>query len=369
MTARQGERIAFVVTSLRDGDDDPSKAWIAWCADAGYEVIAVPVLAAPVSSSLHPSVTVRTDVAVPGRRARVRQLSALIETEGIGTVISVRTYPNIVAVLAAKRLAAASRPLTVITEEAPLSLFLAAETPLRRRHVRTARGIYRDADLAISASHPVAAELTAMFGVPASRSLVVPRPVLAASDARRPAHGAAAGDGAVRLVLTCELSARTEPDVVVHAARSLRERGIRAEVLALRGGPREADLRNLADGLNVPFTVRHDADAPDWALPAGSVVVLPSRREGLGTELIEAASRAVPAAAISTALGVADAIIPGVTGELALDDDPRSIADAVDRASRITVGGIDDWIDRFTPQASGALLERALHYGRGLAIR
>ena len=42
-----------------------------------------------------------------------------------------------------------------------------------------------------------------------------------------------------------------------------------------------------------------------------------------------------PAVAVSTALGVADAIIPGITGELALDDDPESIADAVERAASL----------------------------------
>ena len=367
MAAQIQGRVAFVVTSLRDGDDDPSIAWMSWFADTGYEVTAIPLRTGPASSSLHSAVEVTDAVATPKHRARVTALSALIRSKAFDTVLGVRTYPNIVVLQAMK--AQSSRPLTVITEENPLSLFLDAESGPRRRQVRAAHRSYRGADLAISASHPIAAELTAAFGVPASRSLVVPRPVLA--QRRNPAAATATSgdDDPIRLVLTCELSRRSSADVVVRAAKSLGDRGIPAEVLSLRGGPREADLGTLAATLGVPFSVRHDVGDEDWRLPPRSVVVLPSRSDGLGAELVQATSRAVPATAISTALGVADAIIPGVTGELALDDHPRSVADAVERAAKIKVTDIDGWIDRFTPQVSGALLERALRYGHDLAER
>ena len=63
----------------------------------------------------------------------------------------------------------------------------------------------------------------------------------------------------------------------------------------------------------------------------------PRRDEGSGDELVRAAARGVPSVALSTALGVADGIIPGVTGELALDDDPESVADAVVTAASLPV--------------------------------
>ena len=327
---------------------------------------AIPVLAGAVSASLHSAVDVIEDVAVNGHRARVQALGSVLRSNTFDTVMGVRTYPNIVVLQAIK--GHSSKPLTVIAEENPLSLFLDSESRSRRKQVRAAHRSYPDADLAISASHPIAAELTAAFGVPASRSLVVPRPVLAQRRSIEP-KAAAAGDDPIRLVLTCELSARANADVVVHAAKALGERGIRTEVLSLRGGPREAELGTLAEKLGVPFSIRHDVGEDDWRLPPGSVVVLPSRSDGLGAELVEATSRAIPTTAVSTALGVADAIIPGVTGELALDDDPRSIADAVERASKIKVTDVDGWLDRFTADASGALLERAVRYAHGLAER
>ena len=93
---------------------------------------------------------------------------------------------------------------------------------------------------------------------------------------------------------------------------------------------------------------------------ANSVVLLPSDREGFGNVLVEAAAARVPSVAVSGALGVADAVVPGITGELALTADPSDLADAVVRASAIEVSGIDRWLDRFSPDSSGEALLKVL---------
>jgi len=77
---------------------------------------------------------------------------------------------------------------------------------------------------------------------------------------------------------------------------------------------------------------------------------------------VRAAARGVPAVALSTALGVADGIIPGVTGALALDDDPESVADAVESAASLSVEDIDGWLDRFGTEESGKLLSEVIAY-------
>ena len=84
----------------------------------------------------------------------------------------------------------------------------------------------------------------------------------------------------------------------------------------------------------------------------------------LDEHVAEAAARGVPSVAVSTALGVADAIIPGVTGELSLDDDPASIADAVEAAAGLDVHDVDAWLERFSADSSGALLEQTIDYAR-----
>lgn len=364
MGTQSGMRVAFVITSLAPGADEPSKAWITWFASQGHDVTAIPLVDAN-PHALSP-VTVRTEVARVSGRSRASALATLIARERFDAVISIRTGPNILSLTAAKRLSGTEHPLMVITEQSPLSLYLKEAPPSRRRAVKAARRLYRTADLAVSSSHPIAAELTAAFGVRASRSLIVPRPVLTDAAGRTPAPRSADAADRLQLVLTCPLTEAARPGLAVEAAHRLTADGVPTQVLSVTGGPLESDLKRQAALLGVEFVTRHGLDRSEWELSSAAVVVLPSRSEGLGDELIEAAAWGVPSAAISAALGVADAIIPGVTGELALDDDPASLAEAAQRASTLTVTDIDDWIDRFTPASSGALLERALQYAHAL---
>jgi glycosyltransferase involved in cell wall biosynthesis len=221
---------------------------------------------------------------------------------------------------------------------------------------------YRRADAVTSASHPVAAEMASAFGARPGRSLVVPNPAMAKVVDRTQISRVPGTGRGIQLVLACRLVPQKSPHLALHTAKALEQRGIPTEVVSFGGGPLEADLTALARRLGVPFTSHGWVE--DWFehFADNSVVILPSHREGLGNVLIEAAARGVPAVAVSTALGVADAIIPGVTGELALDDDPRSIADAVERAAQLTIVGIDGWLDRFSADTSGTLLEAAVRY-------
>jgi glycosyltransferase involved in cell wall biosynthesis len=79
--------------------------------------------------------------------------------------------------------------------------------------------------------------------------------------------------------------------------------------------------------------------------------------EGFGNVLIEAAAAGIPSVARSSALGVADAVIPGVTGELVASGTPEQLADGVLRA--ITARPADPvaaWLRRFTTQSSSDTL-------------
>lgn len=84
--------------------------------------------------------------------------------------------------------------------------------------------------------------------------------------------------------------------------------------------------------------------------------------EGLGNVLIEAAAVQIPCVACSRALGVADAILPGVTGELTMTDHPDDYADAVLRAwsRRTSNDRLDGWLDHFSSERSTIRLLTAL---------
>jgi glycosyltransferase involved in cell wall biosynthesis len=73
---------------------------------------------------------------------------------------------------------------------------------------------------------------------------------------------------------------------------------------------------------------------------------IPSRCEGFPNVVVEAAA-GIQSVAISNALGVADAVVPGLTGELAISDDPSDIADAVERAATRSVDA-GAWLERFS---------------------
>ena len=96
----------------------------------------------------------------------------------------------------------------------------------------------------------------------------------------------------------------------------------------------------------------------DWTsrCPPDAVLLHPAVKEGFGNVLIESACAGIPAVAVSNALGVADAVVPGVTGSLALDASVESLAEAVLDAQAVTFEGADAWLNRFSPERSTDLL-------------
>ena len=133
-------------------------------------------------------------------------------------------------------------------------------------------------------------------------------------------------------------------------------------MVSFGGGPLLAETEAEAERLGVQFTSVGWVENWFEHFAPNAVVFLPSSREGFGNVLVEAAAFGVPSVAISNAMGVADAIIPGITGELALDDDPDSIADAIVAASALEVSGVEDWLERFSAASSGRLLRQAIDY-------
>ncbi|MGZ6827616.1 MAG: glycosyltransferase, partial [Mycobacteriales bacterium] len=95
----------------------------------------------------------------------------------------------------------------------------------------------------------------------------------------------------------------------------------------------------------------------------GDVLVLPSLQEGFGNVLVEAAECGVPSVAASQALGVADAVLPGVTGVLAASGSAAHLADAVEQARRLPPLDPDlvlRWSGGFSPEVAAQVLEKVL---------
>ncbi|WP_455133503.1 glycosyltransferase [Microbacterium aurum] len=359
------QRIGFVVSSLHGGGAEAvGRAWMNSFVEAGHTVHAIMVSDKPDSDLIDPRVVVHHDAVHGSHRAKVETVRMLVGEHDLQALVGLQSYPNLIAIAASKakgpRDGNAARPTVVVTEHNLVSLGLPGSAVSHRAKIALAKRWYRRADAVTAPSHAVAAEMVAAFGVPGERSLVVANPALAKiSDRTRPARTPGIQDG-VQLILACRLVPQKRPALALHTARALRDRGIPVEVVSFGGGPLQEELTRLAGELGVQFTTNGWVE--DWftQFAPNAVVLLPSTREGFGNVLVEAAAFGVPSVAVSGAFGVADAIIPGITGALALTADPADVADAVMSASALTIGDVDGWLDRFTGASSARDLGRVL---------
>jgi glycosyltransferase involved in cell wall biosynthesis len=279
-----------------------------------------------------------------------------VKTSKPDVVLSLLTYPNLVALLAA--LLSGRRTPVVISERNVPSVLLRQQGRSQRLQLRLARLVYRFASAVVAISHPVAADLVAAFSVDPATCTVVPNPATAklGEDRRRQDRTGPT----LTLVLPCRLVAQKDPLLIPEVARILKQRGRTVSITVFGAGPLEAEVLRDAERAGVPTTMAGWQE--EWFLhcPPRSVVCLPSFVEGFGNVLVEAAAVNVPVVTMSSALGVADAVVPGVTGYLAATRDADEFADLVEAADRLPTWDVDGWLHRFSPEVSTATLERVL---------
>jgi glycosyltransferase involved in cell wall biosynthesis len=367
-TAAGPLRVGVVVPSLSGGGAEfVAVQWAAYLRAHGHAVTMI---------TTHQPGAELGDVPVVGLTAgsfpaRVRQLREHVAGAGYDVLLGLMPHWNLLVLLAA--LAAPGGPATLISGRN-------VEAPLRRIHGLSYRAelalchlLYRRADGYVAISHPVAAEAAGTYGLDPEKVWVVPNPstgkdpAAAASVLR--GHRTDAGGESVTLTVPARLVPQKRPALAVETAALLRDRhGVEASVDYFGAGPEESAVRAAAERLGV--TVRFRGWVTSWfeAAAPDAVVLLPSAAEGFGNVLVEAAAAGMASVASSRALGVADAIVPNVTGVLAMSSAPDDFAAAVRRAMGLTPVSAPAWLERFSPEESGAkLLQvlRAVTDGRG----
>jgi glycosyltransferase involved in cell wall biosynthesis len=290
-----------------------------------------------------------------GPAGKVGQLRTFAATWKPDVVLSLQAFPNLLCIALRLSTRARTRPLVVISERNLVSLGVRGAPVKHRLKVWACRRLYRFSDAVVAISHPVAGELVSGFGVPPEKCAVVPNP--ATAKVRPRTSTMRIGEGPVELVLAGRLVPQKRPLLVIDTAAELNARGVRAVVSVFGDGPLLAAVTERAEALGVEL--RHHGWIEDWFDHCGgnAVLLLPSSREGFGNVLVEAAAVGIPSVAASEALGVADAIVPGITGELARSGTPADFAEAVESATRLDLSGIDRWLQRFSTQESGLALE------------
>jgi glycosyltransferase involved in cell wall biosynthesis len=179
-------------------------------------------------------------------------------------------------------------------------------------------------------------------GVPDARVSVIPsavdasrlRPERPREELRRGLG--ASGDDAVLLVLAA-LVRRKGVDVLLRALAALGNDGLRPLLWVAGDGPERASLETLAREAGLGERVRFLGRRSDTAdlLAASDIVVIPSRREGLGVTALEAMAAGRPVVA-SAAGGLGEAVIDRRTGLLVPPDDAAALARALAEVLRDT---------------------------------
>jgi glycosyltransferase involved in cell wall biosynthesis len=225
-----------------------------------------------------------------------------------------------------------------------------------------ARAVFRRAAAVTTVSADLRDSLMALAGVEAARISVIPMPVHPAIEATLPLPGGGQGGGVgpPTILAVARLAKDKGLDVLLEACSLLRARGLDCRLALVGEGEEEAALRAQAQRLGLSASVDFlGAVAPGDLAPhylAADVVVLPSRREGLGLVLVEALFCRRPV--IGTRVGgIPDVVADGQTGLLVPPDDPLALAEALARllhdpalAARLAAAGYEHVRQHFSGQ-------------------
>ena len=289
----------------------------------------------------------------PGRSRRdrlfglPRWLRRRAAEDRLDAVVSMLTFSNL-AVVAGLRTLRPARTRVVISERSVASLYMPTERGAFAKRL-LARLLYPRADAMVAISHPVAADAIGAFRLAPGQVHVVPNPVLALPAEAVPASL----PRSLHLLFVGRIVDVKQPRLVLATLGELRAAGVDARATFVGSGPLTEALSDeaAAAGLDVRFA---GWQQPWWeGVTDADCLLLPSSVEGFANVLVEAAAAGIPVVARSDALGVADAVVPGVTGELARNGSPRELAAAVLRATAApTADPRTAWLRRFSVGAS-----------------
>jgi glycosyltransferase involved in cell wall biosynthesis len=292
---------------------------------------------------------------------QTRDLARYLKNQRADIVVALMGYCNLISIAAVRSLGV-TRPKVVISEHNLTHGLRTVAGGSYARHQWLRRQTYRYADLFVGVSHPVGAEAIAEYGLSWNRVAIVPNPAFAKMQNRVASPDGDAGDpGHLDLAVPARLVPQKRPLIAVDVAATLSPAFPGGVTLHLFGhGPlREACVsRAREQGVDV---VMHD-----WVqcwfdeCPAGSVVLLTSIVEGFGNVLVEAAAAGFRSIVSSRCMGAADAVVPGITGELIAGDTADDYAAAVRATPRDAVRDVEPWLRRFSFESSGEILRNAL---------
>jgi len=354
-------RVGILVHGLQGGGAEVvARLWATGLTDRGHHVTFL-LYGSPASRE---RVVDEPVVVFPGRSVASRWtglprwVRREVERLDVDVVLSVLDFSNIAALLATF---GSPRPV-VISEHATPSLLWRHRGAGGAAKKLAARLLYRRAAATIAVSHAVAADLRVTLSVPPERIVVLPNPVVTPTGTGLQRGGAADAGAGHRLLVVGRCASEKRVDRAIEVLGELRKRGHDWTACVIGDGPLRPALKRLAQQEQLPVKF------PGWVIPwqaearPGDVLLMTSDLEGFGNVLVEAAAAGIPTVAPSPALGVADAVLPDLTGVLSPTSRVEDLADAVLRAAELRLGtpGVQTWLERFHPEAVAERLEAVL---------
>lgn len=350
MLGDEPERLAILTSTLDGGGAQRSMIRLAGgIAERGYAVDLVLRRAeGHYLDEVQSGVRV-VDLNAPRMLLSVPALVRYLRRERPHAVLAALNYVNIVGLWA--RQVSGVRTRFVVSERNTLS-------PAARQ-LRTWRELvrpkligrfYRWADGIVAVSDGVAADLTAVTGLPRSRIDVIPNPVITPrlkQMARAPVGHPWFRQGEPPVVLAVgRLVPQKDFDTLIRAFAAVRERRV-ARLLILGEGPERGALESAV----AAHDLGSDVELPGWVtnpypyLVRSAAFVLSSRWEGLPGALIEALFCGIPVIATDCPSGPREILDGGRHGRLVPVGEPDALALAIDQAlsGQVARPGRDSW--------------------------
>jgi glycosyltransferase involved in cell wall biosynthesis len=357
-------RVAILIPSSSGGGAEfVAMQWATYLSGRGYTVQML--LTHPRRGEIEQRVPERILISrVKGRTAVAKTLALrhYMIAERPDVVLSLMPYWNLMAIIASQLLP--NKPRIYISGRNIETALREVQNLKYRIEVQLAKILYRRADAYIAISHPTAAEAITAYGVARDNVWVVPNPATGKTGSNprelRKLPTVASG---VHLTLSvpARLVEQKRPLLAIRVAALLTaEFGVPTTVEFFGSGPVQIQIQQLAQQLDVPVKFHGWVERWYEECADNSVVLLPSLVEGFGNVLLEAAAVGIPCVVSSRALGVADAIVPGITGVLSMDDSAAAFAEAVMETRSIVRVDYTRWLARFSPESSGQRLEAAI---------
>ena len=348
-------RVTFFLPSFRHGGAEfVTRVWCEQLHKFGWAPRAVLLAYQPKE----PDIGCPVKRATPTGSSRLQQMAAidrLLRSDTEQIAVSVMTRTNLQLLATALRIRR-PRPHLVVTEHS-VPYAEPNDSPLHSVGRRFATGLlYKRADAVVAVSHASAAALTSLARFAPGHLYVIPNPALGKVGAALPRP--TRRTETLSIVVPGRLVEKKRPLLALDIAERLLPKFGTIRVIYFGEGPLLASVGNQRRSVEVSCL----GWVENWFdhVPKDGIVLLPSAAEGCGNVLVEAAARGVASVGSSSALRVADAIIPGGTGTLALTDSVEAYASAVLEASRLRVEVPGTWLDRFSATNSSAAFSQVL---------